>query len=39
LLFAYDEGQLRRLFAAARKERGKLCGIPAGDWWLAYLRQ
>lgn len=34
---AMSEDQLRRLFASARKERGRIAGIPADDWWLSFL--
>jgi integrase len=29
--------QLRKLFTAARRLRGTICGIPAADWWSAWL--
>lgn len=34
---ALTEGQLRRLFASAAKERGRIAGIPAELWWTSYL--
>ena len=34
---ALSEDELRRLFASARKERGKIEGIPACDWWESFL--
>ena len=34
---ALTEGELRRLFASARKERGMIGGIPADLWWLSFL--
>lgn len=34
---ALSQEQLRRLFASASKERGRLFGIPADVWWTSYL--
>lgn len=33
----WTESELRRLFNAAKRERGNYAGIPAGDWWTALL--
>lgn len=34
---ALSEGELRRLFESAAKERGKIEGIPGSLWWTSYL--
>lgn len=34
---ALTEEQLRRLFASAAKERGKIADVPADLWWLSFL--
>lgn len=34
---ALTEEQLRRLFASAGKERGRVGGVPSGVWWRSFL--
>lgn len=34
---ALTEEQLRRLFASAAEERGKIGGVPADLWWRSFL--
>lgn len=34
---ALSEDELRRLFRSAAKERGTICGIDAGLWWVSFL--
>lgn len=34
---ALTEDQLRRLFASAAKERGRVGGVPADLWWRSFL--
>lgn len=34
---ALTEDQLRRLFASAAKERGRIAGVPADLWWRSFL--
>lgn len=34
---ALTEDQLRALFASAKKERGKIEGVPADLWWTSFL--
>lgn len=35
LPLAWTVDELRRLLVACEGERGLICGIPAGNWWLA----
>lgn len=34
---ALTEGELRRLFVSASKERGRIGGVDAGVWWTSFL--
>lgn len=34
---AMQEDDLRRLFASAGKERGRIAGVPAGLWWVSFF--
>jgi integrase len=34
---AWREDELRRLFASAAKERGRIGGVPADSWWVSHL--
>ena len=34
---AWQWDEMRRLFRAGRQEQGDIAGIPAGDWWFAWL--
>lgn len=31
---AWTQDQLRRLWLSCRQERGRICDIPAAEWWL-----